>query len=236
MKYWKSIVGLVLFTLTACQYDEPWKDVTKTNHSKSYVRFINSLPSTNGSRLIGRYYNSDFLILDSIAYRQALPSHGTLALTSTDTPSEFGYPQFEMSIVSIANKPDTTGKVVIPLLENQTYTIFLYDSLGKSMILQVREPSDTTIIDTSLAALRMVNLRSSTQAGVNLYVNGTELFSGNLGFSFYSAFTPVQATTVTLEAKDPAGNVLATLNNVDLHQRKFYSAILDNRGLYLISK
>ena len=235
MRYWKNIVGILLsFILISCQYDEPWKDVSKTT-GKSYVRFVNSLPSSNGSRIVGRYYNSDFLVIDSIAYRQVLPSRGTVSLNSTDTPSEFGYPRFEMGIISISNNPDTIGRSYIELLDKQSYTIFLYDSLGKPSILQIQEPLDATTIDTSLAALRMVNIRQSTQSGVKLYVDGTELFSGNLGFGFYSAYAPVQATTVTIEARDAAGNVVASLNGVNLSKRHFYSAILDNQSLYLIT-
>lgn len=140
-------------------------------------------------------------------------------------PNNTGYLDLEAKEHKIEVKADGSDTAAIdatlPFDANKNYTIFAINTLANIEPLRVED--DLTAPASGKAHVRFIHLSPDAPAVDIVVKGGPELFN-NQKFKDFTAFTPVDAGTYTIEVKlNGSGTVALTLTDLKLEDGKIYT-------------
>lgn len=195
------LIAMASMSLNSCSKDD------------TSVAAISGLSVINASPTLATY---NVYLNDVKVNSAALPFTGTLPYFQIT-------PGANSAKFTTANSIESLLSKVINLEADKAYSLFLVDKAEKLDGLLITDDLATT--NTAQPLIRFINL--SPDAGtLELGQTGGATLASSQTYKGYSAFSPAEAKTYSLEIKDQAtGTVLSKLENVVLTAGKMYTIV-----------
>jgi hypothetical protein len=154
-------------------------------------------------------------------------------LMDVDYGKNTGYKTVNTGSATIKVKNSTSQADVLPgfsqsFEKDKSYSVFIYNPTASTLGSLVTT-DDLTTPAAGKANIRFVNTGFDAGA-ITLTAVGSTPFFTNVAYGTAVAFSPIEAKTYSLEARNSLGVTLATKSNVSFSDGKSYTVVLRGRN------
>lgn len=218
------ILGLIF--LFGCETDDPFGPAPE--RERTFMHFLNAYSDLSGVDIRLTSFEEKRVVADGVTFKKGWPISGYASLLTTPDPDSVnGKGAITVEFLDTGSKESVVPARTLKLAADVHSTICLIDSFGKPLIVKTVD----NFIDPApgKALVRFMNLDYKTLS-VTLYSSDDSVRIPRLNFLNYSTFNETEPGEKDfIFFNDFTGNVLGTIQNVDLKARKAYSFFLTNK-------